>query len=263
MAAWGTYRPREAAALCVGAMRYVARGKLRRPLRACLRRLAPICDIEAAGLRFRCNTNDNHAELRIVERGGGDNLRLFRRLAPYLRPGATFVDVGANCGFFTLMAARAVGPAGRVIAIEPADEMHRRLTFNIAANGFSNVRALAVAAGPSVGHAVLHVTPRQRGQSSLAPVAGSIAVTVPMLPLTEIAARANLARVDALKIDIEGYEDEALLPYIASAPRRMWPRAILMETRHAERWRRDCLAALAGSGYRIAWRGRSDVLMAL
>src|ERR671922_2698937 len=51
-----------------------------------------------------------------------------------LRPGDVFVDVGANLGYFSLLAARAVAPGGSVVAIEAAAETVRRLEANIARN---------------------------------------------------------------------------------------------------------------------------------
>lgn len=48
-------------------------------------------------------------------------------LAELLRPGDVFYDVGANVGYFTIIAARLVGPEGRVVAVEPQPEAVKRL----------------------------------------------------------------------------------------------------------------------------------------
>ncbi len=56
-----------------------------------------------------------------------------------LRPGDTFIDIGANVGLFTLTAARAVGPGGRVYAFEPSSRERAYLERNIRQNGFDNV----------------------------------------------------------------------------------------------------------------------------
>ena len=57
-------------------------------------------------------------------------------LVEYLRPGMTFYDVGANIGFFSLLAARIVGPFGRVVSFEADPEIAVRLRENLARNGF-------------------------------------------------------------------------------------------------------------------------------
>lgn len=56
-------------------------------------------------------------------------------LCSLLRPGMTFIDVGANKGDFTLLAAKCVGETGRVIAFEPAPENCKWIRESIAANG--------------------------------------------------------------------------------------------------------------------------------
>jgi hypothetical protein len=66
-----------------------------------------------------------------------------------------------------------------------------------------------------------------------------------------------------LKIDVEGYEDRVLLPFVAAAPRSMWPRRILMETHWRSRWEQDCLEGLREAGYRVAWEKRPDCLLVL
>ena len=56
-----------------------------------------------------------------------------------LRPGDTVIDVGANVGYYTLLAARKVGPRGKVVAFEPDPESFSFLKRNVKANGFTNV----------------------------------------------------------------------------------------------------------------------------
>lgn len=77
---------------------------------------------------------------------------LLRRL---LRPGETFVDVGANVGYYTALASRWVGPSGHVLALEPQSENYARLQRSIELNVASNVRALQLAASDETGDARL------------------------------------------------------------------------------------------------------------
>ena len=60
----------------------------------------------------------------------------------FLRPGDVLVDVGANIGLFTLIAASRVGPAGRVIAFEPTDVTYTRLVDNVRLNKLSNANCV-------------------------------------------------------------------------------------------------------------------------
>ncbi|MGH9278887.1 MAG: FkbM family methyltransferase [Acidimicrobiales bacterium] len=79
---------------------------------------------------------------------------LTRVLLDHLRPGDVFVDVGAQYGYFTVLAARAVGPTGRVVAFEPGRRTLPLLARNVAGRANVVVEPCAVHAGP--GTAELH-----------------------------------------------------------------------------------------------------------
>src|SRR4051812_3959010 len=74
------------------------------------------------------------------------NLRIHRLIDAAVGPGATVIDVGANIGYNTVYAARRVTPAGRVIAIEPAQDNLAVLRRNLAINGLRQVEVKSVAA---------------------------------------------------------------------------------------------------------------------
>jgi FkbM family methyltransferase len=166
---------------------------------------------------------------------------------------------------FSLYAAKAVGPQGCVLAIEPSPTMLERLKFNVGANGFRNVRIAPVAVGEARGEATFHTLPDAHGSASLLKIPGSTAgITVPVETLLSLLASRGIAKIDAMKVDIEGYEDRALMPFFTEAPRTLWPRRILMETLgRGTRWRQDCVAHLLSLGYRTEWESKKDALLAL
>lgn len=262
--AWGARRPSGLAALCIGAMRAgIARGPLRKPCRFLLRRIGPFFDVDLEGLKWRLWVGDNLTEQRLLERGLHKNRAGISLITGVLGAGDVFVDIGANCGLFSLFAANAVGDTGRVLAVEPEPEMMRRLRFNAAANGFDQISFAEMAIGDEEGSAALHVKEGQYGLSSLHSDVGGAAVSVPVRPLLSMVQSAGLTRIDALKIDIEGFEDRALVPFIKTAPRALWPKRIFMETTHAPRWDVDLLAELEKAGYAPTWRSDRDVLLTL
>ena len=220
-------------------------------------------DVEVDGLKLRCRVADNYTEQMALERNGHTNRAAIEQITKELLPGGVFVDIGANCGLFTVFGARKVGAAGRVIAIEPLPQMLERLNFNIGANGFANVTVVGSAVGAEIGSVTIHVGKEQFGHSSVRAIEGYEALEVPVTPLLGICRQAGVSRIDALKIDIEGYEDRALVPFINTAPRSLWPARIFMETDHADRWESDCMAVLLGAGYRKVWGSGSDALLAL
>ena len=68
-----------------------------------------------------------------------------RLVQAFLRPGMTFLDVGAHIGYYTLIAARLVGDGGRVVSFEPGAATRAQLEANVARNGFRNVEIRAEA----------------------------------------------------------------------------------------------------------------------
>jgi FkbM family methyltransferase len=133
-----------------------------------------------------------------------------RIIADLLKPGETFIDVGANSGFFTLLAASRVGPGGRVLAFEPVPSMHKRLVENIALNGINNVSVHNVALSNTEGAFPLFEGPEgHKGISSLRHIDNSAAtIEVKTVPLDTF--RDTLSAVSLVKIDVEGAEQLAL-----------------------------------------------------
>lgn len=129
-----------------------------------------------------------------------------RAIADRLRPGDTFIDVGANSGFFTLLASTRVGPAGKVWSFEPVPSMRGRLQTNLALNDTHNVVVHDIALSNTTGECVFHEgPPGHKGLSSLRALsneARSFAVTT--RPFDELVPE-NF-RVKLIKIDVEGAE---------------------------------------------------------
>lgn len=83
-----------------------------------------------------------------------------------LRPGMTFVDVGAHVGYFSVMASRRVGAAGRVLAFEPEPGNFALLEENLRRNGCTNATAHAAAVGARGGTVELHLAAATRGTTA-------------------------------------------------------------------------------------------------
>ena len=127
-----------------------------------------------------------------------------RRLAP----GDVFVDVGANVGYFSLVASIIVGEGGGVVAIEASPSIVRALESNIALNSLKNIRIANVAASDQRGTLRLYYgTEHNRGRASIYGNDGSVLeAEVPSLPLTDILERHEQRRARVIKIDVEGAE---------------------------------------------------------
>lgn len=129
----------------------------------------------------------------------------------FLGPGDVYVDVGANIGLFTLIAAHRVGPSGDVYSFEPCERTFQRLQANVQRNHFANVRCYRMALSDRSGETELTVSlDGYAAWNSLArPIAGRTfaAETVPCIAWDDFAREHQLAgRVTMMKVDIEGWE---------------------------------------------------------
>ncbi len=122
-----------------------------------------------------------------------------------LRPGMTVADAGANLGYFTLLMGALVGETGIVHAFEPNPAMARRLRQSLTLNlAGARTTLHQIALGDSEGEVQIHVPDQEPKNATLAhgETENTFAVR-----LTRLDAVAELASLDAIKIDVEGYEE--------------------------------------------------------
>ncbi|MFH9086724.1 FkbM family methyltransferase [Streptomyces sp. NPDC017673] len=137
--------------------------------------------------------------------------RLLRRLT---RAGAAVLDVGANYGYTASLFAHHAGRGGRVVSVEPEPVMAGLLERNMAANGHDNVDVVRAAAGSAPGRLELWRSATNLACHALNPglvPAPVDSVTVPVTTLDDVCADRLAGRTpDLLKVDVEGWELEAL-----------------------------------------------------
>lgn len=141
---------------------------------------------------------------------GYHDRRLSVMLRRVLRPGDTFVDIGANYGVYALAAAKHVGASGTVCAIEPQPDLAAMLESSKTANGFDQLRVEAMALGTFDGQAELTIPENNRGGGTLldAP-AGLPRVQVPVRHAGRfLEALPDTPRM--IKLDVEGHEADLL-----------------------------------------------------
>jgi FkbM family methyltransferase len=190
--------------------------------------------------------NDNSLCLYVC---GSFEPNEFAFLDRVLRPGMVFVDVGANDGYYTLFAARRVGPSGRVVAAEPSSRERAHLQRNLGRNGLDNVAVVPAAIGAAVGLADLHLAHGvHAGHNTLGSFAHDDVVRaslerVPIEPLDSVIARLGLARVDFVKIDVEGAE-ASVIAGAATVLSAMRPLMLIEVNDKALRAQGNCADAL-------------------
>ena len=159
---------------------------------------------------------------------------LFRKL---LRPGDTYIDVGAHVGYHALLARQAVGATGRVLALEPQPYNCNKILVNAALNGFSNITTIVGAAGDQDGVVTLRdQAPYDKARLTLQATGmhdQSVEFEVPVWTLDALVRRHKIDKVRLLKIDVEGYELAVLkgaLPILANTENVIFEDAMDMPT---------------------------------
>ena len=163
------------------------------------------------GVRMVCDLDD-YIGIRL-RRFGFWEPHISGLIQSRLRPGDVFCDVGAHIGYYTLLAAKAVGPAGTAIAIEPHRPFFDMLRAHVTLNKLGNVRAVQAAVAERPGTVALFHGPK--GNSGMTTTVASrghgVAGEARALPLEEILQPNEIARLRLVKIDIEGAEGPMLL----------------------------------------------------
>ncbi len=172
-------------------------------------------------------------------------------------PGAVAIDAGAFIGRHTLSLARAVGPTGRVLAIEPHPAHWDMLSENVELNSYKHVECIPCALGARTGQAKLRFD-RESSTASLCGPGDNLAV-VEVLQLDELLSDRAIRTIDFLKVDVEGYEREVLTGAREALTRS---RATIVVERHDSPTMHASLrcpiaALLAEFGYNVTehWEG--------
>lgn len=134
-------------------------------------------------------------------------------LHSFLRPGDTFIDVGANHGTFAVTAARLIGPGGLVVAIEPQPRLASLVQQSLALQATPSV-VHNVACGDSAGNTKLYMPSSTSGSGGLHPAHSAISLhrttTVPLVRLDDLLPFHEFPGRVFVKLDIEGSEAKFL-----------------------------------------------------
>ena len=167
----------------------------------------PIADLcgPLAGQRMRVNWTAHKTYVF-----GTHEPHIMQTIKDVVRPGWTAVDIGANIGYSTLLLASCVGPTGRVLAFEPLPQNFKMLEENIQLNGHTNIRAEHLALMDQPGQVELRTaTAGALSWTASSMTEASQAVesqSVEAVTLDDYAQRNSIAKIDFIKMDVEGAE---------------------------------------------------------
>lgn len=218
------------------------------PFRAALQRLhGRGMVVPANGARFLYDSDDLiNLKIALVGAHEFDTTYFIRTR---LLSSDVFVDIGANIGYFSVLAARQL-THGQVVAVEPSPRNHAALRTNVELNGLGNVRAVQRILWRESGRRLeLHVVdPHNLGANSVLG-SGTTDVVGISLTLDDLATELGLERIDAIKIDVEGAELDVLLG-AARCFRRFRPRLLILAADNPDASvRRKAVELVASVGY--------------
>jgi FkbM family methyltransferase len=180
-------------------------------------------------------------------------------LSRHLHPRFVFFDVGANVGAYSLFVASHAGPEAKVFAIEPHPVVARRLAFNIGSNNLPGITVLQMALSDKAGEAELHTMPQNLGTTTIRagekPKHKPTGFKVRTDTLLSIVTSAGLAKIDAIKLDVEGAEEPILSTFFRDARQTQWPLVVILENRE-----RVVFELLSSLGYRHVMTTRDNVI---
>jgi FkbM family methyltransferase len=171
-----------------------------------------LCRFGAADIVF-ADVGDFELAIDLADTSVGLSILHTRRYEPHvtafmrehIRSGMTVIDVGANIGFFTMLASKLVGESGSVFAFEPNSENLRLLLLDIKQNNCGNVRVFGVALSNCMGNAFFSTHVGSNGgllRNDIEVLQSPQCVVVPTFRMDQLIHE----RIDLIKIDVEGAE---------------------------------------------------------
>ncbi len=180
-------------------------------------------------------------------------------------PQPVLVDLGANSGFYT-QNFLGRGSGRTALAIEPNPAMCQRIQDNYALLNksrphlSSHLSVACCAIGAHEGVVKLDLS-QGLGCAQVKDDATAQGLSVKMQPLQAVLTAHGIDRIDVMKVDIEGYEDRALIPFFTQVDPRLFPRNIIIEHTSCMDWAEDLLTVLKNSGYIEVGRTRGNLLL--
>jgi FkbM family methyltransferase len=187
-----------------------------------------------AGVQMAVDVTDHTGRLHYFY-GEPYEPELAQAVATRLKPGDVFVDVGANIGFFSVLAARVVTTAGTVVAFEPHPDARRVMVQAVRENGLSDrIEIVPAAVGERSGSTRLFlsqdsvISTTDPSRSPAPEFAFDRAIDVQQVTVDDwFRSRPELvARIGAIKIDVEGTEAEVIAGMRVTL--QMSPRAVIL-----------------------------------
>ncbi|WP_353227690.1 FkbM family methyltransferase [Novosphingobium sp.] len=173
-------------------------------------------------------------------------------LSALVKPGMVVADIGANVGYYALLMAELVGPAGRVFAFEPNPRLHGLMTNSLAVNGMGHAVIHRIALSDCAGEVMLVVPPGEPKNGFIAPVADPVPANAAVVGSVRLDANPDWAGIELAKIDVEGSEEKIWAGMAGLLATKTLKTVVLEFTPERYRDPRAFLQALTAPGFSLA-----------
>lgn len=258
---FGSYRHRLLSFIYSNAYNKKLPGELRKfikekmPVQICI-------DKECDGVRMRLIPSQNfHDMLFASNHLFTFEADTFNFINDVLNNEDVFIDIGANTGAICIPVAM-WNSTVRCLAIEANPDIFQRLLFNVGVNNLTNMSCVNLAVDEKSGTADLYISSKRNfGSGSLLQKNDGTKYKIDKKPLDEILIIHNINKTFVVKIDIEGYEGRALMPFFRSKPNVLWPKAVIIEHKNKLQWKENCLDFMLSHGYKLYGENNIDTML--
>ena len=217
-----------------------------------------ILDVIIDGISMRIKPEFNISEAAFLRRGDKVDCVEIKFLVKACRESSNpvFVDIGANVGLYSLLLSKKISRL-QVIAVEPHPEISKQLEYNISLNPSFNISVLKSAVSDCKTTIRMQTNYEDLGSSRIEKFGD---VEVECETLNSIVQKHCPRGIDALKVDVEGYEDKVLIPYLETASSRMYPKTIVLEV-SPQIWTENPIDVAISKGYVEVKRTRMNSIL--
>ena len=167
---------------------------------------------------------------------------------------SNFVDLGSNIGLYSQPLALA-SPNGIILSIDANPLMKSRLLFNIKATAIKNIQFVLSAVSNKIGNGSLKI---RKNDIAIVAVDETIQSDIKINTLENIIKENKLKSIYGLKIDIEGHEDKALVPFLLNTTETLLPKKIVIEKLSKYSDYPECTLAFDKLNYKLISRSKNN-----
>ena len=168
--------------------------------------------------------------------------------------GSNFVDLGSNIGLYSQPLALA-SPNGIVLSVDANPLMKARLLFNYKATAITNIQFVLSAVSNKIGTGSLKI---RKNDNAIVALDETIQSNIKINTLENLLHENNIKNLYGLKIDIEGHEDKALVPFLLNAKESLLPKKIVIEKLSKNTDYPECTLAFKKLNYKLISRSKNN-----